>query len=221
MRSKQSLDSELDVKSRMLTTAEVAFAQKGHDRTSLRELTTLAGVNLAAVNYHFGSKEGLVTAVFEHLSHRVNRARVKELDSYLKDRAKENAGPELQQIIAIFLKPYLGEEVEHQGALLARLILQHRLSPTDLSRRIIKQHFDPMAKKFISALKSACPGVDAAEMYWRYTFMVSAVVLTITDETKDSRISRLSGGIVDATNTEFLRLALLRFLAGGVAAPSV
>lgn len=221
MCSKHLLDPETDVKAKMLTAAEAVFAEKGHDKASLRELTSLAGVNLAAVNYHFGSKDDLVGAVFERLSSRVNRARVQDLDAYIKERAQAKAAPQLEAIVSIFIKPYLEGDIVHQGALLARLILQHRLSPSDLTKRIIRKHFDPMAKKFIAALSSACPGVDAAEMYWRYMFMVSAVVLTITDSSKDSRINRLSGGSVDGSETAFLRASLLRFLCGGVSIPSL
>lgn len=219
-RLKQPPDTEIDAKTRMLGAAEVVFAEKGHDRASLRELTTLAEVNLAAVNYHFGSKDGLVNAVFDRLSSRVNRARIKQLEQYLSDQAQAGARPELQVILEIFVTPYLDEGLEHQGLLLARLILQHRLSPSDLTKRIIRKHFDPMAKKFILALSEACPGVDSADIYWRYMFMVSSVVLTVTDSSKDSRVTRLSAGAVDSSRTGFLRAAMIRFLGGGMAAPS-
>ena len=214
MQLKQPLDVASDAKVRMLAAAETVFAEKGHDKASLRELTGLANVNLAAVNYHFGSKEGLVDAVFDRLSQRVNRARVKQLEQYLKERAKAGLSPVLAEILTIFVAPYLDQDVDHQGLLLARLILQHRLGPTDLTKRIIRKHFDPMAKKFIAALSQACPGVDAADMCWRYLFMVSAVVLTVTDISKDSRVARLSAGAVDPSRTDLLREAMLRFLAG-------
>ena len=220
MRSKQALEFEDDdVKARMLSAAEIVFAAKGHDKASLRELTGLANVNLAAVNYHFGSKDGLVSAVFERLSARVNRARLKELERYLKDRTSAEVRPVLADILAIFVRPYFEDGVGHQGVLLARLILQHRLSQSDLTNKIIRKHFDPMAKQFIRALGQACPGIDRAELHWRYMFMVSAVVLTITDTSKDGRVSRLSGGLVDASESGFMRDTLLRFLSGGVAAP--
>ena len=57
--------SQSDTVQRILDAAEVLFAQKGFAETSLRAITSRAGVNLAAVNYHFGSKEALVQAVFE------------------------------------------------------------------------------------------------------------------------------------------------------------
>ena len=218
MRSKQPLEPEGDAETKLLAAAEIMFAEKGHEKASLRELTSLAGVNLAAVNYHFGSKDGLVTAVFDGLSRRVNRARVKELDQYVKERAQADGTLELRDILTIFARPYLDDSADHGGLLLARLILQHRLAPSDLSKRIIRQHFDPMAKKFIKAMLQACPAIDATEMYWRYMFMISAVVLTVTDSSKETRVTRLSDGGVDGSDADLLRSTLLKFLIGGVSA---
>jgi len=53
-----------DTKTRILDAAEALMLQHGADRTSLRMITTEADVNLAAINYHFGSKENLVDEVF-------------------------------------------------------------------------------------------------------------------------------------------------------------
>lgn len=64
----------------ILETAEQLFAQQGHDGTSMRQITSAAGVNLAAVNYHFGSKEALVQAVLKRRLEEVNRERLRLLD---------------------------------------------------------------------------------------------------------------------------------------------
>ncbi|WP_439572056.1 TetR family transcriptional regulator [Phreatobacter sp.] len=206
-----------DTTARVLAAAEALFAEKGQDKVSLRELTARAGVNLAAVNYHFGSKDGLAEALFERLSARVNARRVAELEAYLTGLPRGRR-PSLDRILEIFVEPYLADGNEDQGVLLARFILQHRLSPTAMTRRIMRRHFDPMAKRFIAALSLACPRVDPADLYWRYMFMVSSVVLTITDTSKDNRIARLSAGRADTTRRSDFRAALQRFLKGGLAA---
>jgi AcrR family transcriptional regulator len=220
MRSKQALDLDFSKSERVLSAAEMLFAEKGHDKASLRELTTRAGVNLAAVHYYFGSKEGLTEAVFDRLSHRVNKQRITDLENYLATVERDGARPDLRSILERFVEPYFGEGNEYQGVLLARLILQHRLAPTELTRKIIKKHFDPMARCYIGALSRACPDVDGTDMYWRYMFMVSAVVLTLTDGSKDNRVARLSGGKADMVRKSDSRDALLRFLMGGVSGAS-
>ena len=219
MRSKQPSEVAATTADRVLAVAEAVFSEKGQDKGSLREITSRAGVNLAAVGYHFGSKEALASEVFARLASRVNKARVAQLDVYLAGGASGRR-PDVAKIVSIFLQPYLGEGSERSGLLMARFILQHRLSPTAMSKKIIARHFDPMARRFIEGLAQACPDLSSADLHWRYSFMVSTVVLTITDRSKDNRLARLSNGLVDATRTDVMREALIGFLVGALAAPS-
>lgn len=206
--------NDTDAASRMLQAAAGLYAEKGIGNVSLRELTARAGVNLAAVSYHFGSKEGLAEAVFEALSRRVNGKRMADLDAYLAGLGTRR--PALDQVLSIFVAPYLETGNEQQGVLLARFIIQHRLEPSALTRKVIRKHFDPMAKRFIAALALACPHLEVRDISWRYLFTVSAVVLTLTDTTKNNRIARLSGGKADTSRTGELRVALLDFLRSGI-----
>jgi AcrR family transcriptional regulator len=214
MHSDLSSANDTDAASRMLQAAADLFVEKGIDKVSVRELTARAGVNLAAVSYHFGSKEGLAEAVFENLSRRINAKRVADLDAYLARLGSRR--PSLDRILSIFVEPYLETGNERQGVLLARFVVQHRLQPSALTRKVTRKHFDPMARCFIAALALACPHLDVGDISWRYMFMVSAVVLTLTDTTKNNRIARLSGGKADTSRTDELRAALLEFLRSGI-----
>lgn len=207
-------ENDLDIRLKMVESAIVLFARKGVDSVSLRELTARAGVNLAAVNYYFGSKEALAKIVFEELSKRVNKRRLARLDQLESGKALA-----LEDIIASFIEPYVSDAAAEEGLLLARLILRHRMTPSDMTSKLMRKHFDPMAKRYIAALAAACPGVPESEFPWRYTFMVSAVVLTVTDRTKDSRLIKLSDGKADPTDSAALGAALVRFIAGGMRAP--
>src|SRR5688572_26196161 len=90
---------EADTRGRLLDAAERLFAAKGFEATSLRDVTAKAKANLAAVNYHFGSKEALVRAVFERRLGEVNRRRLALLDGIGRVR------PAPEQILHAFIAP--------------------------------------------------------------------------------------------------------------------
>jgi AcrR family transcriptional regulator len=202
---------------RILEAAERLFAQKGF-KVSLREITAAADANIAAVNYHFGSKEMLAEAVFDRLSERVNRGRLRELEKVLQRADAAGERPQTAEIVKAFIKPYL--DANENGQLLAQLILQHRIEPSDLTRSVIRKHFDPMAARFIKALEMAEPEVDAASFFWRYVFMIGSIVLTITDAGPQNRLKKISHGQADSRQFAHLESELIAFLCGGMSAPS-
>lgn len=216
-----STDPAMDGASRqrILDAAIQLIADKGVDKVTLRELTARAGVNLGAVSYHFGNKDGLVETIFDTLSDNINQRRISELRAALTAAEQDCAAASVEALVGIFIRPYLEEEATGEGALLARLILLHRLSPTRLTDRIIRKHFDPMAEEFIRAFARACPQVASEEYYWRYHFMVNTVVLMVTDRSAENRVARLSSGAADASDRERLRAALMRYIVGGMRAP--
>lgn len=211
-------DHDSATRQRMIEAATSLFAQKGVDGVSMRALTTAAAVNLSSINYHFGSKEALAGTVFEALSARVNKQRVADIKQAVAAAVQSGKPPRLETIVDIFVEPYLGEGRGEEGRLLAQLILEHRLTPSDMTSRIVRKHFDPMAKQFVEAYALACPKVKKEDCYWRYAFMVSTVVLSVTDQAKGNRVSRLSGGLVAAVSRETLRTALVKFIVAGLAA---
>lgn len=207
-----------DAKTKIIKAAVSMFAEHGANNVPLRELTTQAGVNIAAVNYYFGSRSALEEAVFEEVAIHVNKQRLAALKALLKAAAEANARPSLEAIIDTFTEPYLGEALSNEGALLAQLILKHRDAPTEMTKRLVHSHFDPMAKKYVSALALAIPHASQDELVWRYMFMTSTVVLTATDRSKNNRVAAISAGKLDAADTRSLRAALMRFLVGGMSA---
>src|ERR1044071_4696405 len=89
-----------DTKTRILDAAEKLFGMNGFDGTSLREITTEADVNLAAINYHFQSKDSLIDSIVARRPEPVNRRRFEMLNA---------AGPHptVEQILAAFMAPVL------------------------------------------------------------------------------------------------------------------
>lgn len=215
---KQAMED--DARTRLLKAAVALFGEKGVDNVSLRELTAHANVNIAGVNYYFGTKAELEEAVFDAVAEQVNARRISELDAVLADARARHARPDAARILDTFVRPYLEPEPEAEGALLAQLVLKHRLAPTPMTRRLVQRHFDTLGRRYIDAFTLAFPKVDPAEFEWRYIFMASAVVLMATDRRQSNRIASISGGRFDATDTPALKAALLRFLVGGLKAPA-
>src|SRR4051812_14563130 len=105
----------LDTKTRILDAAEKLFAENGFDGTSLRDITTEARVNLAAVNYHFQTKESLIDAVIERRIMPINRRRMEMLEA-------AGRPPSVEQVVEAFLAPLLMPEVLPAVPLIGRLL---------------------------------------------------------------------------------------------------
>jgi len=97
-------------KDRLLNSAEQLFAEHGFASTSLRQLTTLADVNIAAVNYHFGSKDNLINEVFRRRLDDLSERRMKALQQ--AQSLPENT---LEKVLAAFIRPALEISIEHEG----------------------------------------------------------------------------------------------------------
>lgn len=220
MRVKQPLEPLGDTKTRVIEAATGLFAEKGMANVSLRELTAAAGVNLAAVNYHFGSKEALCEAVLDSLAASVNERRLTKLARIVQKADAEGKPPPLEAILETYMDPYLGPSDRGEGALLAQLVLKHRSNPNEMTTRIVQKHFDPLAREYISAFVKACPHVDPSAFYWRYMFMAGTVILTSTDRGKTNRISTISMGQFDASDPSALNRALMNFLVAAISAPA-
>lgn len=202
-----------EIKDRIIAAAEHIFAEIGLEKATLRDITKRANVNVAAVSYYFGSKSDLIHSVFDQLSTRLNEQRTRELDACLTEAITAGRPPDLRSVLEAFIRPYLDGK---SGRLFARLVLQHRIAPSEVTKEIISGHFDPMAKRFIQAITDACPQLDADVFYWRYVFMIGAVVYTVADLGVLDRTARLSGGKVRAKKAADLHDALLDFLIGAM-----
>jgi AcrR family transcriptional regulator len=203
-----------DVRERILAAAERLFAQRGVERTSTREITAEASVNIASVNYYFRSKDALTEEIFMRLAERATTIRLAELSAFMQSAQAKGKPLELEALVACFIKPYFDPGLN--GALLARFILQHRLHPSEMTRRVYEQHLDPFALEFIDALCLTDKRVSRAEWIWRYTLMTCTVMLAVTDTSPANRLAILSHGQADAARGDELERNLTRFLCAGL-----
>ncbi|MFT3778543.1 MAG: TetR/AcrR family transcriptional regulator [Ottowia sp.] len=220
MEIKRTFDPSSDTKARVVAAATRLFAEKGMEKVALRELTSAAGVNLAAVNYHFGTKEALCEAVLDSLAERVNARRLANLGQVLDEARRAGRRPALPAILDTFIAPYLDDDASAtDGAVLVQLLIKDRVSPSDMTARIIRKHFDPLARAYIAAFALACPNVAPDDFYWRYMLTYNTVILTASDRDA-SRIATMSMGRLDGADRPALRQALADYLAAAIGAPS-
>jgi AcrR family transcriptional regulator len=164
-----------DTKSRILDVAEEMFAEQGFDRVSIRDITKKARANLAAINYHFGSKEDLIAAVFQRRVVPVNEARLAALD--MVEKATGKRSPKLEDILEAFIRPALQSSLEASkgGTAFSKLFGRCLSEPSPEVEALLKKQFEPLAERMHGALKRSLPHLSRSEIFWRMKFTYGAL----------------------------------------------
>jgi AcrR family transcriptional regulator len=162
-----------DTKTQILHAAEVLFARNGYATTTLREITELAGVNLAAVNYHFGSKERLVVELLDRLVLPITEQRIA-----LLDEAEAGGSPGVTEVLTAFLLPDLRviDELSRRDPSLPRFVSRMYSEGSELMAEVIGRQFAESQRRFTSAFQRALPELSADEIVWRLHCVVGIVV---------------------------------------------
>ena len=198
------------VRERILEVAERMFAEHGMSGVGLRAITTEANVNLASIAYHFGSKEGLLEALFAQRAAPIAQERLRLLA--LCDTG--DAKPELEKILDAFLRPALtlGVQPQFGGPAFVKLRARLATEPVTTTRKILSKAFDLSSRQFIDALVKALPQMPRAEVEWRFHFMLGAMFYTMADS---GRIQALTNGRVDPGDVKRALHHMIPFLAAG------
>ena len=157
--------AQSDTVKRILDAAEQLFAEKGFAETSLRLITSKAGVNLAAVNYHFGSKKALIQAVFVRFLDPFVSSLEKELD--LRESRDKGAPPSLEVLLemlvqqALAVKPRNGHDLSTFMRLLG---LAFNQSQGHL-RKYLSEVYGKVFQRYMQLLVSAVPGIPPQELF--------------------------------------------------------
>ena len=182
----------LVTKDKILDAAESLFMEHGFEATSLRAITAAAGVNLAAVNYHFGSKEELFQAVLTRRLDPMNQERVD-----LLSRLEHDAGPAAlpcERILSAMFVPALrlARDPERGGKDFLRLLGRAYADPAPFIRRFLADQYATMIARFKAAFGRALPDLPAKELSWRLHFIMGALSYTLagTDALRSSPSSR-------------------------------
>ncbi|MCI0421987.1 MAG: TetR family transcriptional regulator, partial [Acidobacteria bacterium] len=159
---------------RILDAAEKLFARHGFESTSLRAIIASAGVNLAAIHYHFRGKEGLIRAVIERRFAPINDERLRRLE--VCERRADGRSPTVEEILEAFLSPMLRVGLPHSGQ--GRLLMQlagRLLQPSGgMLEKAAGSEFERVAIRFLAALHRALPDLPKQEIAWRINFTIGA-----------------------------------------------
>lgn len=204
------MNSSASTKERILAAAEVLFAQRGFDGASLRQLTAAAEVNLAAVNYHFGSKDRLVEEVFRRRLDTLNAHRLAAL-------SKVAAEPDttLEDVLDAFIRPALALSGDGSGSLFMRVLARAFAEHDDHLRQFMSENYGHVMRQFTAEFARLLPQLSREELYWRIDLVTGA----LTHAMSGFGMIQRKGGVSEAAHREQTIAHLIRFAAAGLSHP--
>ncbi len=206
--------AEVETRKRILLAAEALFIEHGFEATTLRQITAQAGVNLAAVNYHFGSKETLIMEVFHQRLCWLNEQCLLELDRLEAAAGDAPVKPSLilEAFFGVALR--LAADKKGGGSTFMRLLGRTYTEPSNFVRSFLGEEFSVAVPRFKAALFKTLPDVPHEEILWRFHFMLGAMSYAVSG----ADALHILGG-VDDSNSAALHARLMSFLLGGLRAP--
>ncbi|UJW73797.1 TetR/AcrR family transcriptional regulator [Rhizobium sp. SL42] len=211
-----------DPRDRIIAAAREVFIEQGFDLATVREITLRADVNVAAVNYYFGSKDELISEVLNLMMEPYTHARIAALEAC--ETAARPGTPSLSDVIEALIRPMVQLSRDSTGARpLTRLILQIRSRPREFTTRFFIRRVDPAVFRFIDAFEKVAPEqLERKDIFWRYNFAIGAVMQVLIDSDQASnRLKHLSGGLCDTDDDEQIIAQLKAFVTAGFLAPAV
>jgi AcrR family transcriptional regulator len=208
--------SQPDTRQRLLDAAEHLFSREGFHNTSLRTITAGAGVNVAAVNYHFGSKEALLEAVLDRRLVPLNNLRRNQLEGVRDEARSQGRRPETREVLRAFIEPAFRFRASGAGAdafmaLAGRAIAE----PDDTLRNLFGLHMEPVFSLLLEVLGAALPSLSRETLLLRLHFVLGAMGHTLCAA---GRFQVFPTGPDFPANAEYLTVQLLDFVTAGLEA---
>ena len=210
----------VDTRERILDAAERLFMAHGYEGTSMRLITSEASVNLAAVNYHFGSKESLIQEVFRRRLDWLNDERLRVLIEMEEAAAGKPLKP--SQIVDGFFGTLLrmADDNERGGMTFLRLLGRTLTEPSEFIRTFLAHEYATVMERYKEAFFKALPDVPKAEIVWRFHFMLGATSYAIAGTDALRLVTDWQVEEADAVDrVDRLVPRLMSFLMGGLRAP--
>jgi AcrR family transcriptional regulator len=202
----------LDTRTRILDAAEQLFAERGYRGTSVRAITDLAGANLAAVGYHFGSKAELLAAVARRVIEPINAAQCAGLDRLLA----RSPDPSAAELVEAFAGPLFDEMPagDEGGARTSRLIVTIIADPAEEMRTWTGPAEDAVRDRYLAAFERALPGLCAEELWFRMRGILAVVAVDRVEV-----YNRRTPASLSPAPGEAARRWAITFLAAALSAP--
>src|SRR5215470_12186164 len=207
-----------DTKTRILDAAEALFTEHGFEATSLRQLTTAAGVNLAAVHYHFGSKEELFQTVLTRRLDPLNAERIKLLERVEREAAGRPLSCEKVLFAMLIPALQLGRDEKRGGKNFLRLLGRAYADPAPFIRHFLSAQYAEMIGRYKEAFSRALPHLSRQELTWRLHFVMGALSYTLAGT---DALKLFAEATSTTNNDELLLQRLAPFLVAGLKAPAL
>jgi AcrR family transcriptional regulator len=201
---------ESGAKLRLVEAAEELFAERGFEAVSVRDITKRAGMNIASINYHFGSRGGLVAGVMIRYITPINDERLARIEA-LERRWSGKSVP-LEEILDAFVRPLATQvrKSELSERLFLKLVGRMFGEQAAAMPPGVEEQFKQVVARFVKALSKALPELAVDEILWRMHFVVGAMVHSMAQDEVLQRISQGASGnpTIEATLSRFTRFAV-------------
>jgi len=201
--------------SRILDSAISLFAARGFGEVTVREIAEHAGANPAAISYYFGAKEQLIKRAIQAVIAPLNAKRL----AALSDVMSAGAPVTVDRIVRAMVEPTVHASMSATGAErhYARILLLGFALRQPFVEEVMAEQTDAVAVKFVDALGQALPGASRSSLFWRYDFMIGAILHILLDPSRGHRLRRVSEGLADTASPETMIGELVDFIAAGIA----
>lgn len=209
--------AQKDTAKSILNAAEELFSERGFAETSLRNITTKAGVNLAAVNYHFGSKKELIQAVFARFLAPFTENLEQQLVTL--EAALPEQVPDLQKLLKLLAETSLqaGHDSPRRLGIFMRLLGLAYTQGQGHLRRFLQKEYGSVFHTYMKLITAATPELSAEDRFWRIHFMLGATVFTLSGA--DSLKAMAEYDLGKGSDIAQVIDKLVPFLAAGLNAP--
>ncbi|WP_339860387.1 TetR/AcrR family transcriptional regulator [Paremcibacter congregatus] len=196
----------------ILDAAEDLFSKWGYDGVSLRQIATLAHVDVALLNYHFGKKRNLFEEVFKRRAQIIHDIREEALTDCLTQA--EPGLPTVEQLIASLLLPLADiAESDDPGWQNYCALVAYVNNSREWGKIMMPKYFDPLVQRLVKVLQAIIPDAPEEKIYWSHELMSGAVMLVLS---RTGRIDILSQGLCKSSEVRTAIELMIPFCAAGI-----